>query len=132
MVRGMNDSGTSGAVFANWLIIAAVIGVIPAAIAHRKGHSFGKWWLFGVALFILALPLSITLKPSRIGERQCPSCAEWISAEAKVCKHCGRDAHQPPAGWYPNPNPGGEGMRWWDGSAWGEVSAKRPGQQADL
>lgn len=24
-------------------------------------------------------------------ERRCPFCAEWILAQARVCKHCGRD-----------------------------------------
>jgi predicted amidophosphoribosyltransferase len=25
---------------------------------------------------------------------KCPSCAEWVQASAKVCKHCGRDIPQ--------------------------------------
>lgn len=29
----------------------------------------------------------------------------------------------PPAGWYPNPEPGGEGMRWWDGQRWTDAPA---------
>jgi len=28
-----------------------------------------------------------------------------------------------PAGWYPNPDPNGEGMRWWDGSRWADPPA---------
>jgi hypothetical protein len=39
-----------------------VIGCIPGAIAKNKGHSFAVWWLFGAALFVVALPLSIVLK----------------------------------------------------------------------
>lgn len=27
--------------------------------------------------------------------KKCPHCAEWIKAEAKVCKHCGRDVVAP-------------------------------------
>ena len=37
------------------LIIAAVLGLIPANIAKRKGHSFGLWWFYGWMLFIVAI-----------------------------------------------------------------------------
>lgn len=83
------------------LVLALLIGIIPAAIANSKGHSFLGWWLFGAALFILALPLAILLKPetSTIENRQlsagdsqkCPYCAEIIKREAIVCRFCGRD-----------------------------------------
>lgn len=83
-----------------FLIIIALIGLIPAAIASRKGRSFGLWWFYGAALFIVALPHSLIMKRSIRGQdarnrneglQQCPSCAEWIRPEARVCKHCGRD-----------------------------------------
>jgi hypothetical protein len=44
------------------LIIAVFIGLIPAAIAKGKGRSFGLWWFFGAALFIVALPASLLIK----------------------------------------------------------------------
>jgi hypothetical protein len=88
------------------LVIAAVIGLIPAAIAQSKGHSFMAWWIYGAALFIVALPHALLLKPDtkEIENRQlssgdskkCPFCAEVIKQEAVVCRYCGRDlAHQP-------------------------------------
>ena len=46
------------------LIIAVIIGIIPAIIANSKGYNFFSWWFFGFFLFIVALPLSIVLKKS--------------------------------------------------------------------
>lgn len=37
------------------LIIAAALGLIPANIAKKKGHSFGLWWFYGWMLFIVAI-----------------------------------------------------------------------------
>jgi cytochrome c-type biogenesis protein len=48
-----------------FLIVAtlAALGLIPAFIAQRKGRSFLEWWLFGMGLFPLALPMALMLKP---------------------------------------------------------------------
>ncbi len=43
--------------------IAAAIGLIPAAIARRKGRNFFDWWFFGASLFPVALPAALMLKP---------------------------------------------------------------------
>ena len=65
------------------LVVAALIGLIPAAVAQSKGRSFGPWWLYGFLLFIVALPHSLML-----GGAKCPQCAEFIKREAKVCRFC--------------------------------------------
>lgn len=44
------------------IIICAIIGCLPAAIAQSKGHSFVGWWIYGALLFIVALPHSLMLK----------------------------------------------------------------------
>jgi hypothetical protein len=79
------------------LIIAALMGLIPAKIASDKGRSFGLWWFFGWMLWIVAFPMSIIIRKDektiaiREGTLKCPHCLEWgIKKGATVCRYCGR------------------------------------------
>jgi hypothetical protein len=45
------------------LIIAVLLGLVPAYIAQKKGRSFVGWWIYGALLFIVALPHAIIMDP---------------------------------------------------------------------
>ena len=99
------------------VVLAVLLGLIPAAIAQRKGYDFVGFWLFGALMFIVALPVVLLMPANLTGKRKCPHCTEYVPVEAKVCKVCHRDLPSPPAaGWYANPE--GNGERYWDGLAW--------------
>jgi hypothetical protein len=48
--------------FMVFVFVASLLGLIPGIIAQGKGKSFVAWWMYGAALFIVALPHSIIMK----------------------------------------------------------------------
>ncbi|ENE0626871.1 zinc ribbon domain-containing protein [Klebsiella pneumoniae] len=101
------------------LVIAALLGLIPAFIAQSKGRSFGAWWLYGFLLFIIAIIHVLFVKPRNtvgtaasdsIGPmRDCPYCAEPVKYQATKCKHCGSEIEPIPI---PEPKYNGTQIAW--------------------
>ncbi|NLK00580.1 MAG: zinc ribbon domain-containing protein [Clostridia bacterium] len=72
------------------LLYAMILGIIPGMIARKKGRSFLGWYIYGVLLFIIALPHSLIMK----SRYQCPYCMSNIDPKAVVCPKCARDIGQ--------------------------------------
>lgn len=91
-------------------LFATILGLIPAYIAHRKGRSFGLWWIYGAMLFIIALFHSLMLKPalppvsqtelpppeplpppSPPGTKSCCFCGQLIDELSSKCPVCKKD-----------------------------------------
>lgn len=72
-----------------WVVFGGGVG---AAVAHCKGRDIGYGFLLGLLLgpmaFILYFRMADAPNPT---VRKCPHCAELVNAEAKLCKHCGKN-----------------------------------------
>ena len=47
------------------IVLAVILGILPGIIAQRKGRCFIDWWLYGMALFAVALVHALLLQPAR-------------------------------------------------------------------
>lgn len=76
--------------FLFWALIGALIGL---AAAQKKGFSIAGGIIGGILLGPLAFLMFFIsgVSSADANRRKCPSCAEWVKGEAKVCKHCGKD-----------------------------------------
>lgn len=88
----------------SWCLVWGLLAVIPASVAKGKGRDFGRWWIYGFLVWPVALIHALVAAPDHAilerragnqalaaGNLKCPSCAEWIKRDARVCRFCGRD-----------------------------------------
>jgi hypothetical protein len=82
-----------------YIAFALIIGLLPASIAKNKGKDFVIWWIYGAALFIVALPHALMMDADADalefnaiakGGKNCRHCADVVKAEAKICRFCQR------------------------------------------
>jgi Zinc-ribbon containing domain len=77
--------------FLFWALLGALVGV---AAAQKKGFSTASGVIGGLLLgpfAFLMFFMSGLVSSTESNNKKCPHCAEWIKAEATICKHC----HQP-------------------------------------
>lgn len=75
-----------------WALFGAILGL---AAAQRKGFSIATGIIGGLFLGPLAfLMFFVSGVSSSEKNVKCPHCAEWIKAEAMVCRHCHRDIYK--------------------------------------
>lgn len=84
-----------------YVILWLLCGLAAAAIYRSKGRSAVVALVAGLLLGPVAVVLAALTPASRAGQerqllaegyRRCPHCAEPIRQDARVCRHCGRDA----------------------------------------
>lgn len=81
-----------------WIVFAVLVGLV----ASSKGRSGFLFFFLALILspiigliIALVVPKNNEMVESKAiengGMRKCPSCAELVKSEAKICKHCQSD-----------------------------------------
>jgi len=89
------------AVFFVATVVGLIVSFAVANAAQRKGRSWAAffWLSFLVNWLIMAIIVAVIApleSSSSKGRRPCPRCAEPISVQASLCKHCGTEVEPMP------------------------------------
>ncbi len=76
---GPIDELVVGRILLIGLFVLAILGLVPAVIASRKGRNFSDWWLFGAGLFPIALVAALVIKPKNGEEKRDLSSDEEVT-----------------------------------------------------
>lgn len=78
------------------VVAYAILGTIATLIANmaeRKGRSWIVFFIFSLFFPLIALIIAAVISTdpatATAGTKKCPKCAEYVKAEATLCKHCG-------------------------------------------
>lgn len=94
----------------SWIIfsLAVVLYLLPTGIASHRRHRnmtpimlvnvFAGWTGVGWLVALIWSTTSNTEGPPAAAQVRCRACAELISAQAKICKHCHTPVAGPPPG----------------------------------
>lgn len=77
-----------------WLLLCWAV----ARYADRKGRDGAGYFALSVFLSPLigfAVVAALAPKPENLGMRKCPTCAEYVRAEALKCRFCGQPFRAP-------------------------------------
>jgi hypothetical protein len=97
----MSSNSEQIAIAIFYIIVNAILSSVVAEIAQKRGKSFAAFfWLSFLFSCVIALLLLLAMGGGISDNRtenaeeirvKCAHCAEPILAEARVCKHCGRE-----------------------------------------
>jgi hypothetical protein len=79
------------------VVILLAGAALTAYLAARKGRRPALWFLFGLAILVVALPAVLLVEPSSETHQRCPNCWKWSHRRKRICRKCGDDLMPAPS-----------------------------------